>query len=196
MHSSWRSASQGKCILFLWGSEDRERCLFPTRSRWLLLDVGLHQGLWEAESQNRRAFALFTIVVLNGQKITDRICHVLPLSRLCPLHTKRPKDNSSLEPKRREIWILHLNTSLCNDHDMTVVAAHSIVFHLCILRMLPSSWFRANLRYTFYQYAFLGIKLMTLALQVQCLFAIMLWFELLRRCFHKSNHSWRSHYRL
>lgn len=79
-YSSWRSVSRGKCILFLWGSEDREQRSFPTRSCWLLLDAGLHQGLLEAESQNRRAFALFTIVVLNGQKITDRICHVLPLS--------------------------------------------------------------------------------------------------------------------
>lgn len=63
--------------LGLWG----QRTAFVHRhSCWLLLDVGLHQGLWEAKSQNQRAFALFTTVVLNGQKITDRSCHVLPLS--------------------------------------------------------------------------------------------------------------------
>ncbi len=82
-------------------------------SCWLLLDVGLHQGLWEAESQNRRAFALFTIVVLNGQKITDRSCHVLPLS-LANKGTRRQFESWTKETRNQNsFWrISHSNSPL------------------------------------------------------------------------------------
>ncbi len=107
-----KAVRQGRFILSLWGPEDRERRLFIDTAvdcYWMLACTKVS----EKQSQNRRAFALFTIVVLNGQKITDRSCHVLPLF-LAHKGTRRQFESWTKETRNQNSSqrISHSNTPL------------------------------------------------------------------------------------
>lgn len=107
-HSSWRSVRQGRCILSLWGSEDRERRLFIDTAvdcYWMLACTKVSEKQRARTGEHSPYSLLLRLMDRKLQTGAAMFC-------LCLLHTKGPKDNLSLEPKRREIRILSKDKSL------------------------------------------------------------------------------------
>lgn len=94
-YSSRRSASRCKCILFLWGSEDSVRFLHASVDCYWMLACTKVSEKQRARTGEHSPYSL--LLCLMDRKLQTGSA----MFRLCPLQTKRPGDNSSLETRNQ-----------------------------------------------------------------------------------------------